>query len=527
VPSTLRLHPFCAAVYPVLGLAAANAWQLPSVTAVLPPAAVALAFAALVYLVLGALIRDPGRRALAALLIVALFGGYGRIAEAVRPYAGAASESGDEIAVPLVAAVGALGTLALARLRFDAAAANRFLDRAGCIVLLFPMLSLGYARLGPSGAEPAPLPLGVTARLDTARVGPVAPDIYLIVLDKYTGSSSLRRNYGFDNSGFEEALRSRGFVVPRRSRSNYIWTMMALASILNWDYVQHFPGYEGSRLSIRALYGLTEHNRTARLLKSLGYQFVFFPTVFPTTFQNRAADLQLPPPSAARTEFAVMWLRATPIVPALKLRCLVTDCRRTRQAYVPESAERIDWKFDQLGRLPSGPGPRFVFAHMLLPHEPYIYGPACEHREPYWPARDDGPEEATVKAAYVAQIQCVNRKVLRLVDSLRGRSRVPPIILLQADHGHGRLGRVQVPLEATPADRLAEATDIFAAYHLPAGGSDAVYDGISPVNLMRVVLDHYFDTGLGPLPDETWWSHQHPPFRFTRLDPGPEPGATP
>ena len=67
------------------------------------------------------------------------------------------------------------------------------------------------------------------------------PDIYLLVLDKYTGNEVLKEHFGFDNASFEEFLRSRGFVVPRSSQANYPQTPLALASMLNLDYLQDLP----------------------------------------------------------------------------------------------------------------------------------------------------------------------------------------------------------------------------------------------------------------------------------------------
>jgi arylsulfatase A-like enzyme len=185
--------------------------------------------------------------------------------------------------------------------------------------------------------------------------------------------------------------------------------------------------------------------------------------------------------------------------------------------YILESAESFDWKFEQLSRLARSAEPLFVLAHLTLPHEPYLYAGDCTRIPPYWPVRDDGPEAERVKQAYVAQLQCVNRKLGRLVNDLEHASARPLVVLLQSDHGHGRLGRDQPPLEDAPPDRVAERIDIFAAYHLPGAPADLVHDSIGPVNAMRAVMRHYFGFPLPPLEEASYWSGYLRPYQLTRV----------
>jgi hypothetical protein len=512
------LHPFLAAIYPVLGLAAANPNDLPPPVRLVAPIVLSLIVAALAYLGAGLVSRLPGRRGLLALGVVILFSGYGWLADHLLWLAGPASDTGDEAALPITGAALILAIVGVRRMHGDLAGVTRFLDRATAILLLMPLLWLGWNRLAVARTPPPVLPLEVAVDQARAAAGSPLPDIYLVVLDKYTGSPALLRNYGFDNSPVEDALRSRGFFVPRASRGNYTYTPLSLASMLNWEYVQDFAGFDGREPEEHEIRALVEHNRTWRFLKSRGYRFIFFPTGFPTTFRNRYADLQLPSPAEAMTEFESVWLRTTPIVSLMRLRCLVKDCNRLRFPYVPEPAEKIDWRFEQLQRMPETAGPRFVFAHFLVPHEPYIYDAECRHREPYWPWTDEGREEPKVRQAYVAQIRCVNRKVVTLVDSLLGKSPVPPIILIQADHGHGLFGRDQPPLAGLPPDRVDERAQVFAAYYVPGAPDSLFYDTITPINALRRVLGYEFGVDLPNLPDETYWSGRIPPYDFTALN---------
>jgi hypothetical protein len=344
------------------------------------------------------------------------------------------------------------------------------------------------------------------------------PDIYLIVLDKYTSSRILASQYQYDNTEFERFLRARGFALPTASHTNYVHTFLSLAAILNLQYLDTLPKAFGIDNESWALtYPTVERNRLALELKAKGYRFVFLPTAFAATRRNRYADTQFPDPSQIRPEFVTVWQRTTMIPAFHRLGCAILGCQVNRFPYVPESAELLDWKFKRLEQLADGDQPLFVFAHLALPHEPYIYRPNCEHRVPYWPLRDDGAEDAKVKIAYVDQIQCLNRKLMSLVDTLLQRSRISPVILLQADHGHGRLGRDLPGLEMATPDRIADRTSVFGAYYLPGVAPDSLTDSMTPVNVMRLVLRHYFRADLPPLQDATYWSAHDRPYRFIRV----------
>jgi hypothetical protein len=161
----------------------------------------------------------------------------------------------------------------------------------------------------------------------------------------------------------------------------------------------------------------------------------------------------------------------------------------------------------------------------MVPHEPYIYDARCGHREPYWPITDGGAEAARVRAAYTSQIQCLNAKLLYLLTALRARSPTEPIILLQGDHGHGRLGRHLPAFEVADEESRSERASVFAAYAFPGVSTDSLPEDITPVNALRFVLREYFGDTLAPLEDITYWSSDRYPYRFVRMPADPPSGA--
>jgi hypothetical protein len=345
------------------------------------------------------------------------------------------------------------------------------------------------------------------------------PDVLFLILDKYTGSRTLSQQYGYDNGDFAEWLRAHGFVVPKAPRANYVHTFLALDGMLNLGYLDSVADRVGATNVNRELYyDRVEGNRLAAFFRERGYEFVFLPTAYSATRQNRYADRQIPEPSQIRSELVAVWHRTTPVPTLHRLTCAVLGCPYPT-AYTPETAEMFDWKFAQLAQLAGQERPLFVLAHFTLPHEPYVFRGDCSHRPPYWPTWDNGPDSAHVTRAYVDQITCLNRQLEDLIFAWQTRSRVPPIILLQGDHGHGRSGRQLPGRKRLRPDQVEDRTSVFAAYLVPGAEVDSVPAGVTPINGVRFMLRHGFGADLPPLPDLTYWSAFRTPSALDRVTP--------
>lgn len=500
------VSPLLYAIYFVLTLAASNTSDLHGWHDLAWPMSMS-ALACLLFWLTGLTwTKDRHKAALLALLWLVAFSVYGYVAETLR-LSGALRLIGAEAGLGGLFAMALFGpSVAISRSPRRLEAVNQFATLVGLCLIAFTtaQLYLGLAK-GRDPAAALPLP---TVAAERAPAG-ARPDIYLIILDKYTGGELLEDHFGFDNSAFEGFLKSRGFVVPRSGQANYPQTPLALASMLNLEYLQQLP--RGV-----PLYDLIENNRVASFLKQQGYRFVFFPTGFRVTWQNRNADMQLPPPREVRGEFAAVWQNTTMLPEILGGACKLIGCTAGRFLITAQAATLMDWKFERLKDLSGGDTPIFALAHLSLPHEPFLYHADCSHRDLYWPVGAGvlGDEEAD--RGYLDQIQCANRKLATLVDSILARSRHPPVILLQADHGHGRMGHLP-SFDKVNAYQLRERMSAFAAYLLPGVPSGVVRDSVTPVNVVRLVLRHYLGADLPPLEDASYWGLEDRPFDLVRI----------
>ena len=123
----------------------------------------------------------------------------------------------------------------------------------------------------------------------------------------------------------------------------------------------------------------------------------------------------------------------------------------------------------------------------------------------------------TKRKAYVEQVRCLNHLVLGVVTTLLQRSSIPPIILLQGDHGTPCCGG-----ERAAAKRLPEPGAralAFGAYYLPGGGGKLVADSVTLVNVFQKVLTYYFDADIEAAPDRLYLSMDQTPHLSVELDP--------
>jgi hypothetical protein len=113
------------------------------------------------------------------------------------------------------------------------------------------------------------------------------------------------------------------------------------------------------------------------------------------------------------------------------------------------------------------------------------------------------PNQKDIDPGYLDQITFLNQRILAIVDDIIQDSRVPPVIIIQADHGPPRT-------EHTP-----KRLPILNAYYLPDGGNELLYPSITPVNTFRVIFDYYFGTNFGLLDDISRNSAEGNLFDFT------------
>lgn len=496
-----HVFPFLFSVLTVVALLASNPYQGVRGHNLVVPLSVAVLVTLVIWAVTGLLVCDRLRRSLIVLpmslpLLTSgyLFGGLRR------------SEHPPELAASLEVAflvlTATMGVVILRKLPMHREAGH-FLDLFSSLALLvlMPTVVEAFARSEPPGEVTTALP-------DTTDID--RPDIYLVILDAYSGRESLLQYYGFDNRPFLDSLRDRGFSIPSQQRSNYIRTFLSVGSILNREYVNDLAEESGPEYRDRGrLYNRMEFNRTSVDLKKLGYTFYYVGSSYPPLATNRLADEQYS--VTVSTEFERFWARTTVLPAIVALYCHgLEKCKAPSLPFQPETAAETESRLAYLYSLVERPGPKFVLAHLLLPHGPYRFDEECNPRYPRWTIGPESIEsDSLAERLYIEQLGCTNLRILELVDSIRSARGDEPIVLLQADHGSGRFPADRpTSLSAARPDQIDERFDTFAAYAGPEGLPDTLAALRTPVNLFRTIFRVLWGVDEPSLDDRTYWSER-------------------
>ena len=319
----------------------------------------------------------------------------------------------------------------------------------------------------------------------------VKPDIYYIVVDGYARSDILQEMFKFDNSKFIDDLRDEGFIVPVSNRSNYPATPLSIASTLNMDYIQALAPTLNKSPHRWLMAPFIDHSRVRALLESQGYKTVSLSSNW-TISDNVTTDVYLHPFPVMLTDFEGFVLDMTPLQlsePILESFASLPTADSHREV--------IRYNFETLAALANMPGPKFVFAHIISPHPPFVFdreGKPVDSQYSFT-FQDASEFPGSLKEyphRYVEQVQFVNDHLEKMIGTILAQSQTPPIIILQADHGSGML------TDLTSAERtcIRERFSPFAAYYLPGLDGGVVPSDISNVNIFRIIFNNYFKATL-------------------------------
>ncbi len=187
----------------------------------------------------------------------------------------------------------------------------------------------------------------------------------------------------------------------------------------------------------------------------------------------------------------------------------------TRQFFGNGARERILNHFEKLAEVATLPGPKFVLAHIISPHPPYLFG-ADGRRVPASPLSLKG-QIWLDREKYRDQLIFINQKVKTAVAAILTAAETPPVIILQGDHGTA--STIYEPggggwTRPTPA-KLRERFRILNAIHLPADDRKYLYDTLSPVNIFRLIFNRYFGADYPLLEERSFYSTYQLPYQFT------------
>lgn len=501
------VYPFLISIHPILSLLAANLGQT-RMSDSLRALAAALLIGGLTMLSLRALTGDRDRGAFLTALLSLAFFSYGHVYSAARSIADPEFILARHRALLPVYAVLLLAGLLWSKRSGKWAQINMASNLIGLALIAIPIAQIGLfqAELASAAIDENSLELN---RRDL----PAAeqPDVYLIILDAYTRADVLRDRFGVNNQPFLAQLDQMGFQVFECSQSNYGQTELTLAAALNAAYLEELRVeiYPGKRSRTELLF-LIRHNRLRSAFERAGYRVYAFETGYPWS-EWQSVDVYLQPGGSGGLRlngFEVLLLDGTAMRAAADARAALPESLGAwREDPLRSHRERIEYALGVLPDLAGEPGPKLVFAHLVIPHRPYLFAPpdgwAADHGY-----LDPGGEPEGLggyEIGYRNQVLYLNYILPEVLREIEDRTERPVIILLMGDHGAD---------EAPPAERMA----ILHALRLPGETGMALEDDMTPVNSVRLLLNEALGADLPLLQDRSLYSTYDRPFDFQAIE---------
>ena len=486
------LHPFLFAIYPVLALLAFNISEV-DYSSGFRPLVLSILVAGLLILIFYLAYRDWRRTALISTILLILFFSYGHIYILLKGVeVGGFYLFRHRTLVPIWIILTALAIWWVSRRSLNVTSATYTLNIVGLFLLILPVIQLVSFFVKSEESQ-------ANAEKNTAalnlKVNRQPPDIYYIILDGYGRSDILKNEYQYDNSDFLNGLRDLGFYVADCSQSNYAQTQISLASSLNFNYLdalsdRFVPGSD-DRTGLDAL---IHHGLVRQSLEKAGYKTVAFATGFLATELSDADYFLGPRHSIGELNEFESLLMETTFVRLL----LDANTFGMQNSGSELYRERTLFTLDKLDKLSYIKGPKFVFAHLVIPHPPYVFGPTGGPVEP----ADVGTTKTQQGAShYRDQALYISTRMAEIVPKIIANSATPPIIVIQGDHG------------PTVASRPRSRMSNLNVYFLP-GAEKSLYPTITPVNTFRVIFNNYFGQNLQLLKDVSLYSDYEDPFNF-------------
>ena len=505
-------YPWLAAAAPILHFLAANSLHFSPGESLIP---LATTFTVVTFgmLSLRLMLKDWNRAAAICAIVVAVVFGYGHIKDTL--------DSGIDDRVSFASAVvfAAMASALIGRLGARVGGCNHFLNLTTVVLLAIPTANLVVGAIqansqarshGTVAWENLTDHLGLSELPDDGR----RPDIYYIILDSYARHDALGELFSFDNSEFTRELENRGFYIASEATSNYMYTIHSTPSILNLQYLddlgERVPRTQADLRDIARVHSL------GLVLKDLGYTYIHLESGVVSTDVSPLADQtvsftpsgplvrsqrHVAPPTLTghagdflSARFSRALLQSTALQPLLGKQFLHGES----EPYEWWSPHRALQMFDFLSAPLEVEGPKFLFAHIVKPHDPATFdkdGNYIDNHQGF-----DDYHDRSVASAYIGQLIYVNKLVLDMVDGILRSNSEPPIIVIAGDHGRGT--------------GVNHRHSILGAFYLPHGGSNGLYPTISSVNHFRYILDFYFNLDLGLLDDRTFsYSSDYADFR--------------
>jgi hypothetical protein len=318
------------------------------------------------------------------------------------------------------------------------------------------------------------------------------PNVYLLLLDAYSGIITLENDFEFDNSKFYDDLEERGFFIQKDSFSNYPNTALSMPSIMNMNYLDFITQLpEKKSNDLRVVQKLDNQNKVMEIFKSAGYDVY--------SFHGNLGRSDFVTENFCKYNFD---LNPELIYQLINHYVSISELRE--QLFEQHVYDTVLCALNTTRDFENATEkPFYMHMHVIFPHQPFLFdAEGNKIKDVHAVDRFDGK----LKDAYLQQLIFANKKTLEIIDSIQQRNS-NDVIILMSDHG----GRFDVNwVEPSEIDYFRGLENLKAVY-FPGKESD-IPSSIATVNTFRIFFNTYFNTNYEILDEKMFWYEPETPF---------------
>lgn len=347
------------------------------------------------------------------------------------------------------------------------------------------------------------------------------PNVYYLLFDRYANAETLKNTYQYDNQPFLNNLKQQGLTVREEAYANYPFTTQSVSSTLSVDYHDELgKQFKNDAKDFQTAFPyrkFLDNSPVTQAFQASGYQYNQVSSWWDFTRINPSADTNPSKSFRLRILGKNYWLtdlqrdivNKSILSPLLLKGLTIGNATIVQYQLDRNPAQNFHSQINAVEAIAANSNkqstPQFTFAHILSPHDPYVFD-ADGNTPNYDGNRTDNGADEYVK--YTNQLTYVNSQLTELIATIRS-SDPSAVIVLQTDEGpypkqfRGKLSAshyydpINLDLEGQ-----RQKFGILAAYYLPGVEQQVAATAIdSSVNAFRYVLNQYLGYNLEMLPD--------------------------
>lgn len=317
-----------------------------------------------------------------------------------------------------------------------------------------------------------------------------SPDIYYIIFDEFSGFPPMKEYWDFKGvDEFVKFLEEKGFQVTDNSHAGSIDTLHQMASRLNY---RDYPlGGEYSDTYYKDI----ADNRVMQFLKTRGYTTIVFDET-KASFAYPAkpsiiADINYEndPESVNSDNSGSLFDDYGSIVADKTMLLVFEDLYKIHNPELQKHKNMIYFTVAEMGKLKNLDQPIFVYAHLMIPHMPFMFDENGNIVDPAYHQNWD---------YYLGNYKFSITIAEKIVENILSQYPADdlPIVVLQSDHGARNKGTSNLGSKILEGFNEEYKTSMLNAMLLPGCENIVLSDDFNPINTFPVVFDCAFDVDL-------------------------------